>query len=124
MDELPSFLVLGRTGEEAAATYLAHNKYRIVARGFRMFRGEVDIVAYDGPALVFLEVKTRRREDFGYPEEAVTRAKQRQIRKVAEGYLMKNHLVESRTPCRFDVLSLVPDDGDGGFRIRHIKNAF
>jgi putative endonuclease len=123
MDELPSAHALGRTGEEAAADYLVRRGYRIAATGFRMFRGEVDIIAYDGACLVFLEVKTRRREDFGFPEQAVTEAKQRQIRKIAEAYLIKNRIVESRTPCRFDVLSLVPDPG-GGFFIRHIQNAF
>lgn len=123
MDELPSSHALGRTGEEAATAYLMKNNYRIVATGFRMFRGEIDIIAYDGATLVFLEVKTRSVEVFGFPEEAVTPAKQGQVRRIAEAYLMKNRIVESLTPCRFDVLSLVPDDDDG-FRIRHIKNAF
>jgi putative endonuclease len=123
MDELPSSHALGRTGEEAAVAYLMTHNYRIAATGFRMFRGEIDIIAQDGPTLVFLEVKTRRAEDFGLPEEAVTPAKQRQIRRIAEAYLMKNRIVEGRTPCRFDVLALIPDDDDG-FRIRHIKNAF
>lgn len=123
MDELPSSLAFGRTGEDAAADYLGRCKYRVVERGFRLFRGEIDIIAYDGLTLVFIEVKTRRQEDFGLPEEAVNAAKQRQIRKVAEGYLMVKNLPESRTPCRFDVLSVIPDDVRG-FQVRHIKNAF
>lgn len=123
MDDLPSSHVLGRTGEEAAASYLKASGYRLAASGYRKFRGEIDLVAYDGPTLVFVEVKTRSAEDFGLPEEAVTPAKQRQVRKIAEAYLMENGIVESRTPCRFDVLSLVPDD-EAGFRIRHLKNAF
>lgn len=123
MDELPTSQALGRTGEQAATAYLRKNKYRIVATGFRMFRGEIDIIAYEGPTLVFLEVKTRRAEVFGHPEEAVTPAKQEQVRKIAAAFLMKNRIPESRTPCRFDVLSVVPDK-EAGFRINHFKNAF
>ncbi|MCJ7611354.1 MAG: YraN family protein [Candidatus Aminicenantes bacterium] len=123
MNELPSAQALGRTGEEAAIGFLVKNKFRVVATGFRLHRGEIDIIAYDGPTLVFIEVKTRSGEEFGWPEEAVTEAKQRQVRKIAAGYLMKNRIMESRTPCRFDVLSLVRDD-DTAFLIRHIKNAF
>ncbi len=122
MDGLPSAHALGRTGEEAAAGYLAGKGFRIEATGYRKLRGEIDIIAHDGPTLVFIEVKTRRAEQFGFPEEAVTPAKQAQIRRIAEVYLMDAGLVESRTPCRFDVLSLVPDGT--GFRIRHIRNAF
>jgi putative endonuclease len=123
MDELSDSQALGRTGEEAAAAYLRRNAYRIIARGFRMFRGEIDIIAYDGPTLVFVEVKTRRTEVFGRPEEAVTPAKQEQVRRIATAFLMKNRIAENLTPCRFDVLSVVPMEGRG-FRVRHIKNAF
>jgi putative endonuclease len=122
MDERPSPHALGRNGEEAAADYLARAGFRITATGYRRLRGEIDIIARDGPTLVFVEVKTRRAEEFGFPEEAVTPAKQRQIRRIAEAFLMDEGLIESRTPCRFDVLSLVPEGG--GFRIRHIRNAF
>lgn len=123
MDELPSAHALGRTGEEAAVAFLEKNGYRVEAAGFRLLRGEIDIIAYDGPTLVFIEVKTRSGEEFGRPEEAVNPAKQRQIRKIAAGYLAKNRIPESRTPCRFDVLSLVREAGSG-FLIRHFKNAF
>jgi len=123
MDEVLSTQALGRTGEEAALEFLQRNKYRVVTTGFRLHRGEIDIIAYDGPTLVFVEVKTRSGEEFGLPEEAVTPAKQRQVRKIAAGYLQKNRIAESRIPCRFDVLSIVRET-EAVFRIRHIKNAF
>jgi putative endonuclease len=112
---------LGLSGEEAAAAYLQKKKYRIISRGFRFHRGEIDIIAYDGKVLVFVEVKTRRSTDFGTPEESVTPLKQRQIRKLAEAYLMLNNLGD--TACRFDILSLI-SDGRQGYRIRHIPDAF
>jgi putative endonuclease len=114
-------LALGRSGEEAAAAFLRKNKFRIVCRGFRFQRGEIDIIAYEGDVLVFVEVKTRQSADFGPPEESVTGSKQRQIRRLAEAYLMLNSLAD--VPCRFDILSLIWDPRDG-FRIRHLRAAF
>ncbi len=108
-------------GEEFAIDYLIKKKFEIVARGFRLCRGEIDIIAYDGPALVFIEVKTRMNDEFGRPEEYVTQAKQRQIRKIAEGYVVQNGLTE--VECRFDVLSLLYDE-QKVFRIEHFRDAF
>jgi len=112
---------LGMSGEEAAVAYLQKKKYRVISHGFRFHRGEIDIIAYDKDILVFVEVKTRRSPDFGLPEEAVTRLKQHQIQKLAEAYLMLNDLGD--TPCRFDILSIF-SDGQRGYRIRHITDAF
>jgi len=112
---------LGRSGEEAAVQYLKKHKYRVISRSFRFFRGEIDIVAFDRNTLVFFEVKTRKSSEFGFPEESVTPSKQRQIRKVAQGFLDRNKLHD--VECRFDVLSLVLND-KGQFEITHIKDAF
>jgi putative endonuclease len=112
---------LGKSGEDAAIAYLKKKKFNILERGFRFHKGEIDIVARDRDALVFIEVKTRQRREHGLPEESVTPAKQRQIRRLAEAYLMINNQPE--TPCRFDVLSLIYDENEG-YRIHHIPNAF
>jgi putative endonuclease len=112
---------LGRSGEEVALQYLKRKRYRIIKKSFRMFRGEIDIIAFERQTLVFFEVKTRQSEDFGLPEESVNEAKQNQIRKVANGFLAKNKL--ENTECRFDVISISLDK-DRGYSIRHIKNAF
>jgi putative endonuclease len=114
---------LGRRGEEEAVRYLAGKGYVILDRGFRMFRGEIDIIARQGETLVFVEVKTRRGTEFGFPDESVNLPKQQQVRKIARGYLMKKHLPESATPCRFDILSLVWAEGQG-LAITHLENAF
>ena len=114
---------LGRKGEDLARRYLEKKGYRVVTTGYRLFRGEIDIIAYDRDTLVFVEVKTRRDAALGRPEEAVTSAKQRQIRRIAQGYLMEKELVESEIPCRFDVLSIMPDP-DGTFAVTHYENAF
>jgi putative endonuclease len=112
---------LGRSGEAAAAAYLKKKKFSLVCRGFRFQKGEIDIIGYDGDILVFVEVKTRRSADFGPPEESVTPLKQRQIRRLAEAYLMLNNLGD--IPCRFDIVALSPD-GRRGYRVQHIPDAF
>lgn len=112
---------LGKEGEKIALRYLKDRNYRIVAKGFRMYRGEIDIIAFDRKALVFVEVKTRKSSDFGLPEESVTPTKQRQIIKIARGFMAKNNLHD--VECRFDVLSLHFDE-DKGYTVNHIKNAF
>jgi putative endonuclease len=113
--------VLGNKGEEIAADYLQKKKFRIVDRGYRLFRGELDIIAYDGGTLVFVEVKTRTGTEFGLPEEAVTPAKQNQIKRIAQGYLMERDLGDP--DCRFDVLAIL-FDGEGDPTITHFKDAF
>lgn len=112
---------LGKSGEEVALQYLENKKYRVIAKSFRMLRGEIDIIAYDRKTLVFVEVKARRSRDFGVPEESVTPSKQQQIRKIAEGFLAKNNL--QNVECRFDVISLLFAE-DKEYSIHHIKNAF
>jgi len=112
---------LGVSGEEAAVRFLQKKRFNIIRRGFRFHRGEIDIIAYDRETLVFVEVKTRRNLECGLPEEAVTPAKQEQIRKIAEAFLAVSHL--EQVPCRFDILSLLRDS-EGGFRVRHIRDAF
>lgn len=116
-------LELGRRGEEEAVRYLAAKGYRILDRGFRMFGGEIDIIARQGETLVFVEVKTRRSTEFGVPDESVNLSKQNQVRKIAQGYLLKKQLPESATPCRFDILSVVWAEGRG-LAITHLENAF
>ncbi len=112
---------LGRIGEDLACEALRKKGYELVGRGFRLFRGEIDIIARDGETLAFVEVKTRADESFGRPEEAVTPAKQRQIRRIARGYLLEHPCGEAG--CRFDVVSIVYR-GPGDYRLEHFIDAF
>ncbi|MBN1224590.1 MAG: YraN family protein [Candidatus Aminicenantes bacterium] len=112
---------LGQSGEAIALSYLKKIKYRILEKGFRFLRGEIDLIALDGRTLVFVEVKTREKSLFGLPEESVTPTKRRQIKRIAQGYLLKHPRPE--VECRFDVLAIT-FDMDGKHLIRHLKNAF
>ena len=78
---------LGRTGERLASEALMKRGYRIREQNFRCSYGEIDIIAEDGQDLVFVEVKTRRGQFYGLPEEAVTQRKARKLAQVATCYL-------------------------------------
>ncbi len=112
---------IGAWGEQYAARYLQEQGYEIIERNYRYGRsGEIDIVARDGDTLVFVEVKTRRSHRFGLPEEAVTLAKQNQLRKLAVAFLTEYGIEDA--PCRFDVISI--DIHEGQVQLRHLPDAF
>ena len=110
----------GKAGEDLAARFLEQNGLKILERNFRFERGEIDLIAEEGEELVFVEVKARRSNAFGAPEDAVTERKQEQVQNVAEGYLFQ-HDIDNR-PCRFDVVAI--EYRNGAAEIRHIRNAF
>ncbi len=112
---------LAELGEEHAAKHVAALGYRIVKRNFRFGKvGEIDIVAYDGDCLVFVEVKARQDYSHGEPEASVNPRKQAQLKRVARMYYYVNGL--SDVVCRFDVIAV--DIFDKKVDIRHHQNAF
>jgi len=108
----------GRAGEEAAQALLERRGYRIVDTNVRLgarrdgLPGEIDIVAWDGATLCFVEVKTRHAGgaliDGMTPSESVTPAKQRQIARLALAYAARHGLLEDEAdiPLRFDVVAV------------------
>ena len=102
-------VTFGKTGEDLACCELKRRGYAIIARRHRCRSGELDIVARDGPTLVFVEVKARESRAFGDAAEAVTWQKRQRIVRLASEYVMRHHLNDS--PCRFDVVSIQFDDG-------------
>ena len=78
---------LGKFGEDMAAKYLELQGYCIQCRNFRCRAGEIDLVASKGGTLHFIEVKTRRGDLFGTPEESVTKMKQAHMRQAVQRYL-------------------------------------
>ena len=72
--------LFGKRGEELASSFLRKKGYRIVERGYRTRFGEIDIIAYDGEVLCFIEVKARRSDKKGLPEEAIPPWKRERIR--------------------------------------------
>ena len=111
---------LGKAGEDLAVRELERRGYAILARRYRRRCGELDIVARDGPSVVFVEVKTREGCEFGTGSEAVTGVKRRRMASVALDYLMRHRLTGQ--PCRFDVVSIDMSHGDP--RVEVYRNAF
>ena len=96
---------IGAQAEELAAGYLARHGYTILTRNFRCEGGELDIVAWDGATLCFVEVRARRDEDHGHPLETIGPQKIRRLIRAAGAYLD-----EWRGACpvtRFDALGIV-----------------
>jgi len=114
-------LVTGERGETLAYWHLRQAGYTVVARNRRARGGELDLVAWDGPTLAFVEVKTRTTSDTGPPELAVSHAKQKHIARAANDYLRR--LPGKPESYRFDIVSVYWEDS-GGLQIRLIKNAF
>ncbi len=110
----------GRQGEQVAVQHLRQLGMEIVEMNYRFGRGEIDIVARDGDVLVFCEVKARSGNQYGDPEYAITPKKQRQIRRVAEGYLFEHEIRQHR--CRFDVVAI--RWSQRAPMINYIQNAF
>lgn len=113
--------VVGTLGEQAACNALTDQGYRVIHRNYRVRGGELDIVCERNGTLVFCEVKTRTSNQFGLPEEAITIAKRRRLRKLALEYLQREGR-RART-LRFDVISVFMTGGQVG-ELRHIVNAF
>jgi putative endonuclease len=111
----------GEAGEQIAALYLEQLGYRIAARNFRLRTGEIDIVAWDGSTLVFVEVKTKTQQKFGQPEEMVTRRKQLTLERVAMAYIQRHEC--TGTDIRFDVIA-VQLEPNRAADVTHIPAAF
>lgn len=96
---------LGRDGEEAAWREYRRRGFRLLERNWRIRAGELDLVLGREGLVVFCEVKTRTGGAFGWPFEAVTAAKQRKIRSLAELFLAARRLRPDAV--RFDVASVL-----------------
>lgn len=116
---------VGRFGEQTAARHLEAAGLTIVDRNWRVagreLRGEIDLVAREGDALVVIEVKTRSGTGYGTPAEAVTADKARRIRRLAVAWLAA-HPGEGHAFIRFDVVSVLR--AAGGVTVEHLRGAF
>lgn len=120
---LPRSAVVGAWGEERATAFLKANGYTVLGRNVRPDkRDEIDIVARIGETLVFVEVKTRRREEFGRPMMAVDKDKRHALNRAAAAYLRKAKFPDLY--YRFDVIEVLGQPEEGEPVIRHLADAF
>ena len=111
---------LGLKGEDIAVIFLQNKGYNIINRNWRSGQKEIDIVAIDKNTLVFFEIKTRSSFDYGYPEEAVNKKKQKFLKFAAAAFVFQN---PQYTQIRFDIISIILD-GDHGKERVHFEEAF
>jgi putative endonuclease len=108
---------VGRWGEQTAAEYLEKQGYQILERNFRTQHGEVDIIARQENVLVFVEVKARSSNRFGYPEHSVTPRKKMHILSAAEKYILEHPEFQT---WRVDVIAVEGETGEA--KIVHFEN--
>ncbi len=111
-------LVTGLNGESQAAAYLQEKGYTILCRNYRYKRAEIDIIAEKEGLLVFVEVKTRATNKYGFPEEAVGQKKQELILAAAEEFILQAGWEQD---IRFDIISITLTKPPV---LHHIEDAF
>ena len=119
----PAHLRTGEWGEKQAARMLDRKGYRILGQRVRVGkRDELDIVARHGEVLVFVEVKTRKGEEYGRPISSVNRFKRHSLSRAAIRYMKQ--LRAKPDYFRFDVVEIVGSEDSADPVVRHIENAF
>lgn len=108
-------LELGFSGETRSIRYLKKAGYKFISRNYRCPFGEIDIIAKNGNDICFIEVKTRRSDNFGLPQESVDRHKRDKLMRTAMFYMKEKKLKDCS--YRFDVVAITD-------KINLIKNAF
>jgi putative endonuclease len=112
----------GTRAERSAARFLKRLGYRVLARNYTCPHGELDLIALDGPCLVFVEVRSTGQDDPSRPAASVDEAKQRRLTKLALHFLERHRLLDR--PARFDVLALSWPADRSEPVIAHFRNAF
>lgn len=109
----------GTEGEALAEQYLKGKGYSILAKNYRFEKSEIDIIAKQKDSIVFVEVKARTGNRYGFPEEAISDKKKEKLIQGAEAYLLENTL---QCPIRFDVMAITKLGNS--IEIEHIEDAF
>lgn len=100
-------LLKGAEAEERAAAYLLAQGYKILERNYRHGKGEIDLICWKKPFVVFVEVKYRKNNSFGYPEEFVDRRKLEMVKKTAVLYVLQK---KYEGPVRYDVIAITGNE--------------
>lgn len=110
---------LGAWGEEQATNYLLRKGFSIVERDWKSGHRDIDIIATLDDIVVFVEVKTRSKQLFGEPEDAVNYMKLRNLRAAINHYVQYKHL---NKVIRFDIISILGSPDNGTQSIKHFED--
>ena len=126
-DEIPNAGLtphqVGNVGERLARSHLEAKGYHIVDANYRCRWGEIDLIARYGPVWVFVEVRTRRSDAYGPPEESVIAAKARRLALTAQDFLRRQVGLSAEVEWRIDVVAIRLGPGRRVLSIRHLENA-
>lgn len=106
---------IGNSGEEYAMKYLIKNRYEIIEQNYRHRRGEIDIICLKNNTLIFIEVKKRKNNLYGYPEDFVSKAQKKMIMDTADHYIYATNWQKN---IRYDIIAIT------GEELYHIEDAF
>ncbi len=109
----------GKSGESRASTHLIELGFTIREKNWRHGHDEIDIIAENEEFIIFAEVKTRKNNSYGRPEESVNKQKQKFMIRAANTYMIKTN---SEKEARFDIVAITLDQGAES--VEHIENAF
>jgi len=112
-------LQTGKLGEEIAKKYLEKNGYKIIEQNFKTKYAEIDLVARQKNEIVFVEVRTKKGEMFGTPEDSLNKRKLRKLWWNARGYTNK---VRWQGPYRIDAVCIVLKPDNALDRLEHYQN--
>ena len=118
-------ITTGALGEDEAVRLLKIQGYKILERNYRIRGGEIDIIARDGDYICFVEVKLRKRNDYGTPAEYITYKKREKLIKTATLYAQRKRL--AGCPMRFDAVLINAVNIGNKLKVNYsevIKNAF
>ncbi len=113
----------GKEGEEVAVNYLIEKGYTIIETSYNKIGIEIDIIAEKEDTICFIEVKTRKNDDYGFPEEFVNLKKGKRLIRGFKAFLAdnKNDKYEDYYK-QIDIISIIYGSGD--YEIEHIENAY
>jgi putative endonuclease len=117
---------LGAAGEQLAADHLIQHGFQILERNYRTPRGELDIIAFDGTTIVFVEVKTKAHTGAEInPLLSVGPRKQLQVRRMAQRWLAERRDRPYARELRFDAIGIVLNPSSGEIvKLDHVDHAF
>ena len=112
-------LKIGHLGEQIAKVYLQNKGYLVVEGNYRTKYAEIDLIVRDRGVLVFVEVRTRKGERFGSPENSINRSKMRKLIRNAQAYAARMSYTKI---YRIDAICIVLAENKRASRITHYKN--
>lgn len=112
----------GKLGEYIATQYFQKKGFKVVARNYHIFGGEIDLIVKKNAILIFVEVKTRTNLNFGFPEEAFTPLKKQKILRAIHHFFAKKASQHQYATWRLDLISIMIKRGQTNATLQHFHN--